>query len=117
MVRRGGRALWAGRRARPSTWSGNDRLDIYRGKGVSAMRRLVLGAIGVAGALLLSGCGNTSVTVQSSSPAASIVVTGDSSTMTALKTKIQSQLSSSETIVDGDQHSGNHVGGFSGTKN
>jgi len=81
------------------------------------VRRLVLGAIGVAGALLLSGCGSSSLTVQSSSPAASIVVTGDSSTMTAIKTKIQSQLSSSETIVDGDQHSGNHVCGFSATKN
>jgi len=81
------------------------------------MRRLLLGSIGVAGTLLLSGCGSSSITVQSTSPAASIVVTGDSTALTALKTKIQAQLLTGETVVDGDQHSGNHVCGFSATKN
>ncbi len=88
------------------------------------MRRPVLRAIGVGGALLLAGCGAASatppsaaITVLSTAPTASIVVTGDSTALAKLKAKVQTQLSSGETVVDGDQHSGNHVCGFSATKN
>src|SRR3984893_1629326 len=102
-----------GRSHRP----GEHCLDTHQGKGVSSMPLLLLGSIGVAGTLLLSGCGSSSITVQSSSPAASIVVTGDSTAVTALKTKNQAQLQAGATAVDGDQHSGNHVCGFSVTKN
>jgi len=88
------------------------------------MRRPVLQAISLAGLLLLAGCGGASatppsaaITVLSTSPAASIVVTGDSTALAKLKAKVQTQLSAGETVVDGDQHSGTHVCGFSATKN
>jgi hypothetical protein len=82
------------------------------------VRRLILGGIGLSAILLLSGCGTSSLTLVVSSPAASVVVTSDSDAIKAFKPKVQQQLAATgETLVDGDQHSGNRVCGFSSSKN
>jgi hypothetical protein len=82
------------------------------------VRRLILSGIAVSATLLLAGCGTASLTVKVSTPSAAIVVSSDSDAIKAFKPKVQQQLGSSgETLVDGDQHSGNHVCGFSASKN
>jgi hypothetical protein len=84
------------------------------------MRRLALAACGALAVVLLSSCGSASLTVKVASPAASVVVVSDSDAIAALKTKVQQLFSSGSTgstVVDGDQHSGNHVCGFNRSKN
>ena len=81
------------------------------------MRRVKLAGLFAAAALLLTACGNSSITVLRTSPAAAIVITSDSNAISSLKPKIQAQLQAGETLVDGDQHTGDHFCGFSLSKN
>jgi hypothetical protein len=87
------------------------------------MRRLFV-ALGLPALLLLAGCGGSSsasVTAQLSAAGVqgSMVVTTDSGAIAAVRTDLKAdQLSTSGiTLVDGDQHSGNHVCGYSVSKN
>ncbi|HZS14345.1 MAG TPA: hypothetical protein VFC09_07090 [Candidatus Dormibacteraeota bacterium] len=83
-----------------------------------------LAVLGLPALLLLAACGGSStssITGQLSSGGlqGSMVVTTDSGAIAAVKANLNlGQLSSSGvTIVDGDQHNGNHVCGFNVSKN
>ena len=81
------------------------------------MRRLTLCFLGVLAPLLLTACGSSTITIARLSPAASIVISGDGDAINALKPKVQRQLIDSQTLVDGDKHSGDHFCGFTLKKN
>ena len=81
------------------------------------MRRLTLCFLGVLAPLLLTACGSSTITISRLSPAASIVITGDSDAISTLKPKVQKQLTDSQTLEDGDHHSGDHFCGFTLKKN
>ncbi len=68
--------------------------------------------------LLLSSCGTSSLTIKVPSSGSTVVVSSDGDAINALKTKVQQSFASSgDSVVDGDQHSGNHICGFGKTKN
>lgn len=81
------------------------------------MRRARLAGLFAAVAFLLAACGSSSITVLRTSPAAAIVITSDSNAISSLKPKLQAALQAGETLVDGDQHTGDHFCGFSLSKN
>jgi len=81
------------------------------------VRAVRITGMAVAAALLLTACGSATITVVRTSPAASIVITSDSNAISALKPKIQPQLVAGQSLVDGDQHSGDRVCGFTLNKN
>jgi hypothetical protein len=73
---------------------------------------------GIGAALLLSGCGNQTITASESVSGVSvaIVVTSDSTAITSIESSLKSQ-DTGVTISNGDTHSGNHVCGFNVSKN
>ncbi len=85
------------------------------------MKRFVV-VLGLPVLLLLAGCGssNSSVTAELNSGGVqgSMVVTTDSGAIAAVRANLNSgQLSASGiSLVDGDQHSGTHVCGYSVSK-
>lgn len=85
------------------------------------MHRSALVAMALASSLLLAGCGDSTITVRISAGGqnASVVVTSDATAIAALRATIASTVSASsgETVLDGDQHSGNQVCTFTRSKN
>lgn len=79
-------------------------------------RRLTIGLIATASALLLVGCGNSTITLTavSNGVTVSIVVTSDSNAIAALKSN--PAVRAGGTIQEGDDHVGSHICGFSVSK-
>lgn len=81
------------------------------------MRGFRLVGVAAAAAVLLTACGNATITVVRTSPAGSIVITSDGNAINALKPKIEALLGAGTVLDDGDQHTGQHLCGFSLNKN
>jgi hypothetical protein len=85
------------------------------------MHRVAWGVAGVATTLLLAGCGSNETMTESQTAlgglSGSIVVTSDSTAISALEHKIAALPGTGVTLSNGDKHSGAHVCGFSVGKN
>lgn len=92
------------------------RADSSGGYARPHMRRegAILGALGLSAALMLAGCGTSSLTVLigRGGPSSSLVITSDSSAIAALQTRLTTVVfndTGGDSVLAGDHHEGTEV--------